>query len=169
MTRRLVVRLIIPSLFAPILLSCEDKNKSLNNSSMWYEAPSMSDKSMETKVREILSNGERLKFRWDCGGDEAIISLDRKTPGNISPDKFEDSLYPSLTLYILNFLNLPDVGEFSMEGGGEFKLVADEELIFEFESVMNSYIDYNPETNEVKEVNEPKIDSTFTGIKIPFK
>lgn len=169
MNRRQAIVLVIPSVIAASLMSCGDKNPSLIESPMWYPAPSMSDKKMELAIRKFLSEDKILKFKWECGGDQAIVFLDPSLNENEKPDLSDQELYDSITLYIMNFLNLPDVGEFAMDGGGEFKLIDGEQMVFEFESILNSYVDYNPETKEVINVNDPKIDTSFTGVKVPFK
>lgn len=70
-------------------------------------------------------------------------------------------------MYILNLLDLPDVGKFSMKGKEKLSLSGDD-ISIAFESNMEAYEDYDPETEEMihREVNEA--DPEYTGEKFLF-
>ncbi len=92
--------------------------------------------------------------------DHSRISV-RKFGGKEVDNRNE--LAQDLDLYITNLINLPDVGEFEMEGEGE--IIKENELIFiECKSIMKGYESYDDQTWEPKgweEVNE--IDPEHSG------
>lgn len=113
---------------------------------------------LEKEIREILQEGKTITLKWNCGGDEAIISsfIDKEEL------PYDGNILVGLDMYIANYLNLPDVGEFQMEGEG--KIIEESGNIFlECESTMVGFEDYygNGESNGWKEVNEP--DEMYSG------
>jgi len=73
-----------------------------------------------------------------------------------------------LYIYIANYLNLPDVGEFHMEGKGKF--IEDKgEVYIEYESIMKGYEGFDEDFNSTgwKEVNER--DDEYSGKKELFR
>ena len=126
------------------------------------------DKEIEEEIRKILIQGGKLVYSWDCGGDEALVTFSGDTKAKEILDKNE-LLNDSIEVYLMNLLNLPDAGEFAMEGRGNFFIV-DKEIIFTYESIMKGYEGYDSETYEStgwQEINE--IEPQFTGLKKPFK
>lgn len=118
---------------------------------------------LEAQITEILNAGKKLSVKWNCGGDEAIVTLfldDKEVPYN---DKFAQGL----DMFLVNYLNLPDVGEFSMDGGGNI-IEQNDKLYIEYESITRGYESYSKdyESSEWKEVNE--VDPMFSGRKKLF-
>ncbi len=119
---------------------------------------------LKAETVKLLKAGKEITLKWDCGGDEAIVIpyLDGKKMDY--KDKYVEKLY----IYIANYLNLPDVGEFHMEGEG--KLVEDNgEVYIEYESIMKGYEGYDEEFNSAgwQEVNERE--DEYSGKKELFK
>ena len=77
----------------------------------------MEEKLKESIVKKLKAN-HKLTVDWNCGGDEAILSLYQD--GKQIP--WDSEFGSQLSLYLGNFLNLPDVGEFLLEGKGEIIL-----------------------------------------------
>jgi hypothetical protein len=110
-----------------------------------------------TQIREMLikeiEQNKIITVKWDCGGDEAFayFSIDEKTIDD--PELSED-----LEMMIINELDLPDAGEFVLEGKGR--------IIFENNEL---YIEYNSVLKELdgEEVNETAED--YSGKKILLK
>ncbi|MEL6972749.1 MAG: hypothetical protein AAFO02_21465, partial [Bacteroidota bacterium] len=73
---------------------------------MWYPQGSLSDEQLYTQCQQLLSAGQPIELRWDCGGDEAIIYLMKKSK---SLNETNPEFVSSLTLYLANYLELPDV------------------------------------------------------------
>ncbi|MFK7935812.1 MAG: hypothetical protein AB8G22_20025 [Saprospiraceae bacterium] len=91
---------------------------------------------LEPAVEMYLEEDKTIEIKWDCGGDEAFVHifLDGKELG------FRDAFAFKLEQYLINFLTLPDAGEFSMKGEG--KLIQENERIFiQCESHWEGYVD----------------------------
>lgn len=73
---------------------------------------------VEQQIAQTLQAGHALSVRWDCGGDESFVytQLDgqeiRADYGN------SNDLAYLLDQYLTDLLQLPDAGEFAMEGTG---------------------------------------------------
>lgn len=121
----------------------------------------------------LLKEGKKILVSWDCGGDQATITttIDGKELD------FNDPTSEQLEIYLLNYLVLPDVGEFSMKGGGEIRL-SDEKIIIEYASEV-LYIDIAESTLEMMEKKlgtkttlekeKKSMADIYTGKKILFK
>lgn len=119
---------------------------------------------LKEETLKLLRAGKEITLKWDCGGDEAIVTPYFDGKEMDYRDKYVEKLY----IYIANYLNLPDVGEFQMEGGG--KLIEDNgEVYIEYESIMKGYEGYDEEFNPTgwKEVNERE--DEYSGKKELFK
>ena len=123
---------------------------------------------MENKLKlketifSMIEAGKKLSVKWNCGGDEAIITVFE----NNERLKFDHPFAMELDLYLINYLNLPDVGEFDLEGGGEI-IKENEEIYIVYESILKGMEDYESENGGWKEINER--DETFSGKKRLFK
>ena len=109
---------------------------------------------IEDAIFAAIESEKKLEVSWDCGGDQASISffVDKKQLDYKNPFAEE------LEIYLMNYLNLPDIGGFEMEGKGEF-IIEDDEIYIVYESIMKGIED--PETGKWKEVNE--IEDWFSG------
>ena len=119
---------------------------------------------LENKIRAILNSGKKLTLKWDCGGDEALVYS--FIDGN--PTDFNDEVFEELEMFIINTLDLPSAGEFSMNGKGEIVL-EDDNIYLICKSILQGYEDYtmDGESNGWKEVNE--VEDTFSGKFKVFK
>ena len=132
---------------------------------MWYPTPNLSEGEIYQGLEKLLAKGQLIELKWDCGGDQAIVYL---TEACEELRHTHPELMEALTLHIMNRLNLPDVGEFSMVGSGKIEWV-DDDMVIVFKSIMKGYEDYDPNTHKYlgyKETNE--IDPSYTGEKKLF-
>ena len=79
---------------------------------------------LEETIFTILEAGQQLTLTWNCGGDDAIITIFLNQKELNLHQTFGSALY----LYLANFLDLPDAGEFSMRGEGAI-IIKDDELL----------------------------------------
>jgi len=77
----------------------------------------------------MLTEGKRIIVSWDCGGDQATIST---MIDGVEIDHTE-SFAEELEIYLINFLTLPDVGEFYMKGSGDIKF-SNNQIVIEYSS-----------------------------------
>lgn len=106
---------------------------------------------LRTSILKALEAGKILSFKWDCGGDEAIISVYL----NGEMMSYHNAFVEELSFYLFNKLKLPDAGEFVMQGEG--KLLLENDILFlEYESKLKGYDDFDEEFNHIgwKEVDE---------------
>ncbi len=81
-----------------------------------------------------------LPFSWESGNDEAFVSFQDKTESE--EDNFED-----LEEYIIAKLEIPDAGEFQMNGNGTIYI--DSNVVkAKYSSTMKALVDFNEETEE---------------------
>lgn len=121
-------------------------------------------KNLESKIKEVLESGNKLTLRWDCGGDEAIIS----SFINGTPMDYQDELAEELDLYLINFLELPSAGEFSMEGTGEV-IYEDGNIYLICESIMHGYADYSEEGEDLGWIEVNKKEEAYSGKRKLFE
>lgn len=119
--------------------------------------------SLEEMLIEKIKAGHKIQLTWDCGGDEAIVT----TFQDEERINYDTEFGRKMDLYIINFLNLPDVGEFYMKGTGEI-ILEKGKLYLECESTMVKYAQYseNGEYLGWKEVN--KREDMFSGKRTMF-
>lgn len=90
-------------------------------------------------LKSVKERGS-LNFSWESGGDEAFVTfVDKKESDE---DNFEELEY-----YIIDKLEIPDAGEFKMNGSGKI-YIANNEARVEYRSTMKGVVDYNEETQE---------------------
>jgi hypothetical protein len=88
----------------------------------------------------LVNDKKSLQFSWESGNDEAFVSFqDYK---EIDEEKFQD-----LEEYIIDKLEIPDAGEFQMNGKGTIYL-ENNYLKVKYSSIMKATIDFNEETEE---------------------
>lgn len=97
-----------------------------------------------------------LPFSWESGNDEAFVTFQDRT--DIDEDNFED-----LEEYIIDKLDIPDAGEFQMNGSGTIYLENNLAKV-KYSSTMKATIDFNEETEE-EIFSEEELDS---GDKVLF-
>ena len=91
----------------------------------------------------ILSIREKgsLAFTWESGNDEAFVTF--KDSNEAEEDNFQD-----LEEYIIDKLDIPDAGEFRMDGSGTLYL-ADNHVKAKYSSIIKGITDYDEETDAV--------------------
>jgi len=100
-------------------------------------------------IRSITEKGS-LAFTWESGNDEAFVEFNDYN--EVEQDKFE-----CLEEYIVDKLNIPDAGEFSMNGNGTL-YIADNFVKAKYSSTMKGIIDYD-EATETEIYSEEELDS----------
>ena len=115
---------------------------------------------LEEAIFAAIEARKKITVKWDCGGDEAII----KVLVDGAELTYNNAFAMELDMYLVNYLNLPDAGEFSMTGNGEI-VEENEELYIVYESILKGVEDY--ETGRWKELNEK--DDVYSGKKKLFQ
>ena len=82
--------------------------------------------------------------------------------------EYEDKYVEQLDIYLVNYLNLPSVGEFEMNGEGKL-IEVNGEIYIEYESIMRGFEGFDEDFNSTgwQEVNE--VDDMYSGKKALFK
>ena len=114
---------------------------------------------LKEEIIHLVKEGKVITLKWDCGGDEVHVQiyLDGKEID------YTKSIFEALDIHVLNHLNLPDAGEFSMEGGGTI-IEEDGKIYIEYES---RWTGYEGETGEWVNTNERE--ETYSGKRELFK
>jgi len=114
---------------------------------------------LKEEIIKLVKAGKVIKLKWDCGGDEIHLTV-------LVDDKevnYEDKIFEALDVYVMNQLNLPDAGEFAMEGGGTI-IEEDGEIYVEYESMWTGYADESGDW-----VNTNEKEDAYSGKKELFK
>lgn len=95
---------------------------------------------VENQIAQLLRQGQVLTVRWDCGGDESFVTTE--VDGVEQEANYRDTQNFAVLLdrYITETLDLPDVGEFSMQGTGRI-FQEGQEVILDYESRATTYWD----------------------------
>lgn len=113
--------------------------------------PMRNNMHLEQEIIQILEAGKKIKLKWDCGNDQAIVTIfiDEKKLAYDSP------ILIGLDMYLINYLNLPTVGELELVGEGEI-IDENDQLYLECESILVGFEDYsdNGNSNGWKVVNK---------------
>ena len=104
-------------------------------------------KEAEEKLKDwiILSIRQRgsLAFTWESGNDEAFVTFKDNDNNEAEQENFEH-----LEEYIVDKLEIPDAGEFRMDGSGTLYL-ADNQVKAKYSSVIKGITDYDEESDAV--------------------
>ena len=115
---------------------------------------------LKEETIKLIQSGKEISLKWDCGGDEAIITIYLDGERMDYNDKFVEDLY----IYLVNYLNLPDVGEFSMEGKG--KLIEEKgDVYIEYESIMKGFMDYGERGEKAEWIQVNRREDMWSGKK----
>lgn len=111
---------------------------------------------------EYLKEKNTLSFTWESGGDEAFVTVEDK-------DYIDNDIYNSehdfdLEDYIIDKLNIPDAGEFQMNGSGIIYM-ENNFVKVKYSSTMRATIDFDEKTGE-EIFSEEELDS---GNKVLFE
>jgi hypothetical protein len=111
----------------------------------WERQRNEKIKESEEKLKDwiILSIRERgsLAFSWESGSDEAFVTF--RDNNEAEQDNFEH-----LEEYIVLKLDIPDAGEFRMDGSGTLYL-ADNQVKAKYSSIIKGITAYDEETDAV--------------------
>ena len=89
---------------------------------------------VQQQIADLLQAGHTLAVRWDCGGDESFVYTEVDGQ-EIRADYGNDAdLAYLLDRYLTELLELPDAGDFQMEGTGRI-FREGPEVIIEYQSV----------------------------------
>ncbi|GAO43119.1 hypothetical protein [Flavihumibacter petaseus] len=91
-------------------------------------------------IGEVLKEEGELSFSWESGNDEAFVTFQNSDEARA--DNFED-----LEFYIIDKLDIPDAGEFQMNGSGTVFLAGNSVKV-KYSSIMKEVVDFNEETEE---------------------
>jgi hypothetical protein len=99
-----------------------------------------------------------LPFTWESGNDEAFVTFQ-------DSNEEEEEDYQDMEEYIIDKLDIPDAGEFSMTGSGTVYIEGDS-VKAKYSSTMRGIIDYNEETEQpvYSEVEEDSGDKVLFAI-----
>ncbi|MGI4762139.1 MAG: hypothetical protein ACRYF0_15635 [Janthinobacterium lividum] len=142
---------------------------------------------VQQQMADLLQAGRALTVRWNCGGDESFVTTELDG-AEVRADYNNDADFAMLLdRYLTELLDLPDAGEFSMEGTGRiFREEAD--VVIEYESVFTDDgtgllsdeewremgLDPDEWRSEAKAPNadgapaEPQPDPTYSGRRVLF-
>lgn len=95
---------------------------------------------VENQIAQLLRQGQVLTVRWDCGGDESFVTTEVDGVEQEADYADKQSFTVLLDRYITETLDLPDVGEFSMQGTGRI-FQEGQEVILDYESRATTYWD----------------------------
>jgi len=102
-----------------------------------------------------LKNGDKITFKWDSGNDEAFVYV------SINDKEIEDDndnfLNEEIGNMLIMKLDIPDAGEFSMEGKGDI-IIKNNRIVARYSSEIKGMIDYDEE-NDVEIFSEVEHDS----------
>lgn len=88
----------------------------------------------------LLKKEGNLTFSWESGNDEAFVTVKHK-------EATEEENVEDLEEYLIDKLEIPDAGEFRMDGRGTIYIEGNF-VRAKYSSVMKGVIDYNEETEE---------------------
>jgi hypothetical protein len=95
---------------------------------------------VENQIAHLLQQGQVLTVRWDCGGDESFVTTEVDGVEQEADYGDKQNFAVLLDRYITETLNLPDVGEFSMQGTGRI-FQEGQDIILDYESRATTYWD----------------------------
>lgn len=121
---------------------------------------------IEQKIKEDLLNylnaGKKVTLTWDCGGDQAIVTtfIEGKELSSFFNGEYQEHEFPALLEhFVITELELPDVGEFSLEGTGEI-VKENNKLVIIYEALDLRYEgDYEEDEENTKENTEEDIEN----------
>ena len=119
-----------------------------------------SEEQLEIKAKWIarLENGEKITLKWDAGGDETPIWI---YADGVELTDWEENV--GLLDIVIRALDLPNAGEYFVEGGGELE-TKDGQLLIRHES-HHTGVDYEYEGEEDDDIS-PYDESKLKVIEI---
>jgi hypothetical protein len=89
--------------------------------------------SVQQQLAALLTTNHLISVRWDCGGDESFVTTEVDGQEVAADYGNEADFAYQLDCYLTELLELPDAGDFSMQGTGRI-FVTDNEVIIEYQS-----------------------------------
>ncbi len=90
---------------------------------------------------KLLKEKTEIKFSWESGGDEAFLTFEDFAAEAQNHENYE------LEDFIIEKLDIPSAGEFSMKGVG-ILYIADNKVRAKYVSEMKEVVDYDEEKEE---------------------
>ena len=107
---------------------------------------------VQQQLANLLQAGRTLTVRWDCGGDQSFVTTEVDGQEVAANYESEADFAFSLDRYLTELLELPDVGEFQMQGTGRIYQQGREVLI-DYQSRAEVYWeDYGFSDEELREL-----------------
>jgi hypothetical protein len=107
-------------------------------------------------IVQLIKEKDGITFTWESGNDEAFVTFKDK-------NEADENKFWELESYIIDKLDIPDAGEFSMNGEGKIYIL-NYEVRAKYSSTMKALIDFDEET-ETEIYSEEEHDS---GDKVLF-
>lgn len=105
---------------------------------------------LKYQLEDLIEEGKKITVSWDCGGDEAFAYTHIDGQQLV----FGDPLGEAMDMYLINRLDLPSAGEFSLKGKGTIEL-NDEELWITYASESEFHFEWDEEMiEEYKKYND---------------
>lgn len=116
----------------------------MNDYNDWHKQKEERNKQLlaavESWLAEVVRKHGPLNFHWESGGDEAFVTLENF--GETENEKIH-----SLEEYLILKLDIPDAGEFEMNGEGKLYLKNGAVWAF-YQSSVRMLEDYDEETEK---------------------
>ena len=99
-----------------------------------------------------LNANRKVTVKWDCGGDESFVYpyIDGVEVG------YDDEIHDVFEQFLIAELDIPDAGEFSLQGQGTI-FIEDGKIVIEHSAEGTATIDYDEETEQeiFETISEP--------------
>lgn len=99
-----------------------------------------------------LDANRKVTVKWDCGGDESFVYpyIDGVEVG------YDDEIHDVFEQFLISELDIPDAGEFSLQGQGTI-FIEDGKIVIEHSAEGTATIDYDEETEQeiFETISEP--------------
>ena len=95
---------------------------------------------VQQQLATLLTTSHLITVRWDCGGDQSFVTTEIDGQ-EVATDYHDPTNLPVLLdQYLTDLLELPDVGDFEMQGHG--RIFLDETTVFiDYQSDYRDYTD----------------------------
>ena len=121
----------------------------------------MENQEVKNWLLKNLNEGKKITVKWDCGGDEAFVypSID-----GVEID-YQDEIHEEFEFFLIEKLEIPDAGEFSLEGKGVI-FIEDGNIVIEHSAEGRFVTDYDEDKKEeiYDNISEPLTKSVLFEI-----
>ncbi len=98
--------------------------------------------SVQQQLAALLTANHLITVRWDCGGDQSFVTTEIDGQGVATNYHDPTNLPVLLDQYLTDLLELPDVGDFEMQGSGRIFL-GEATVFIDYQSTYHDYTDPN--------------------------